>query len=325
MAPLGYIEVLDARGHVAERIRIDQLPAHIGRAYTNHVVLDDPYACPLHATVFADEQGRLVCRDSDSVNGLRSVASGERVASLELHSGSEFRIGRTVLRYRAADHPIAPALIDRDRQASLWRYPYAAALAVLAVLSVLIVESFLSSIERVTAAKIVSEPLMTFSMILAWAGLWALAGRVVVSRFHFRQHVIIACGAILAFTALGVVSEWTEFFFPVLHALWFAGLFGTGAILALLVYYHLGFASPMRRWSRLWAALLVSGASIGLSVVLDFAARARFSTAMEYSGVVKPIDAAWVPSVSIDRFIEDSARLRSNLDALAKKGKRPQP
>jgi hypothetical protein len=325
MAPLGYIEVLDARGHVAERTRIDHLPAHIGRGYTNDVILDDPYVCPLHASLFAGEQGGLICRDRDSVNGLRNGASGERVTSVELHSGSEFRIGRTVLRYRAADYPIAPALIDRDRQASLWRSRYAAILAVLVVLSVLCLESFLTSIERVTAAKIVSEPLMTFSIILAWAGLWSLAGRIVVSRFQFPQHVTIACGAVLGFSALGAASEWAEYFFPVLRALWFAGLVGTGAILALLVHYHLAFASPMRRWSRFWAALLVSGASIGLSVVLDLAARARFSTVMEYSGVVKPIDAAWLPSVSIDRFVEHSERLQKDLDALAEKSQRPRP
>jgi hypothetical protein len=325
MAPLGYLEVLDARGHVAERVRIDHLPTHIGRAYTNHIVIDDPYVCPLHASVFADEQGRLICRDRDSVNGLRNGAGAERVTSLELHSGTEFRIGRTVLRYRAADHPIAPALIDHGHEPSRWKSPYAAVVAGLVVFSVLCLESFLGSIERMTAAKIVSEPLITLSMILTWAGLWSLAGRTIVSRFHFPQHVTIACGAILAFSALGAASEWTEFLFPVVPALWLAGLVGTGVILAALVYHHLGFASPMRRSTRLWAALLVSGASIGFSVVLDVAARAKFSTVMEYSGIVKPIDSAWVPSVSIDRFIGDSEKLKQDLDALAQKGKAAQP
>ena len=76
MASLGYLEVLDARGHIAQRVRIDHLPTHIGRAYTNHIVVDDPYVCPLHASIFADEQGRLICRDRDSVNGLRNGTAG---------------------------------------------------------------------------------------------------------------------------------------------------------------------------------------------------------------------------------------------------------
>jgi hypothetical protein len=325
MAPLGYLEVLDARGHVAERVRIDHLPTHIGRAYTNHVVVDDPYVCPLHASVFADEQGRLICRDRDSVNGLRNGTGGDRVASLELHSGTEFRIGRTVLRYRAADHPLAPTLVDHRQKASRLTSPYVAVVAGVAVFLLSCLESFLGSVERVTAAAIVSEPLMAVSMLLTWAGLWSLVGRIVVSRFHFAPHVTIAGGAILSFMVLSVASEWTEFFFPALPALWLAGLFGSGLILAGLVYNHLGFASLLRRSSRFWAALLVSGASIGFGVILDIASRAKFSTVMEYTGIVKPIEGAWIPAISIDQFISDTDKLKKDLEALARKVRAAQP
>ena len=43
MAPLGYIEILDAKGHVSERVRVESFPIQIGRAYTNDIVVDDPY------------------------------------------------------------------------------------------------------------------------------------------------------------------------------------------------------------------------------------------------------------------------------------------
>lgn len=325
MAPLGYLEVLDGRGHVAQRLRLEHLPIQIGRAYTNDVVIDDPYVCPLHATISVDEAGRLVCRDRDSVNGLYAGARGGRVASLELDTNGEFRIGHTTLRYRAADHQVAPALLDRQGQVSGWYSPHVAAIAGAAVFVLLCLDSFLGSVERVTAAKVISEPLMTLSMLLFWAGLWALAGRVVVSRFSFAQHVTIACGAILAFMALGAASEWTEFLLPTVPAMWLAGLAGSGLILAGLVYFHLRFASPMQRGSRWWTALAVSAASIGLSVILDVAARAKFSTVMEYTGIVKPLDAAWVPAVSIDQFIGSSEKLKNDLTGLAQKAKPNQP
>ena len=63
MAPLGYIEVLDAKGNVTERIGIDAFPITVGRAYSNHVVVDDPYVCPAHLAIEPDEQGRLIARD----------------------------------------------------------------------------------------------------------------------------------------------------------------------------------------------------------------------------------------------------------------------
>jgi len=35
MAPLGYVEVLDAKGNVTERVRVDSFPINVGRAYSN--------------------------------------------------------------------------------------------------------------------------------------------------------------------------------------------------------------------------------------------------------------------------------------------------
>jgi hypothetical protein len=325
MAPLGFIEILDPRGHVAERIRVDSFPVHLGRAYHNEVVLNDPYVCPVHARIESDEEGRLLARDLDSVNGLRAAADGARVKELELHSGTQFRVGRTTLRYCGADHPLAPTLIDREEKTYAPAAPYVAIVPALIVFLLLTLESFLSSIEHVTVAKIVSEPLITLSLLLFWSGLWSLAGRIVVSHFHFSRHVAVACGAVLAFSLLTVSAEWTEFMLPAFPALWIAGVFGSAGILAALVYGHLCFASTLRRRSRLWASLLVSCAAIGLSMVIDFANRSRFSNVMEYNGLVKPLDAAWLPANSIDEFIEKSHSIREELDALALKARAGQP
>ena len=55
--------------------------------------------------------------------------------------------------------------------------------------------------------------------------------------------------------------------------------------------------------------------------ISDFAARSKFSTIMEYTGVVKPIDAAWVPATSVDAFVADADKLKMELDVLTKKAK----
>jgi hypothetical protein len=46
---------------------------------------------------------------------------------------------------------------------------------------------------------------------------------------------------------------------------------------------------------------------------------------MEFTGILKPLDAAWLPSISIDEFISRSQELRQELDALAQKAKIAQP
>jgi hypothetical protein len=325
MAPLGYIEVLDAKGNVTERIAIDAFPITVGRAYSNHVVVDDPYVCPAHLAIEPDAEGRLIARDLNSVNGLRANMDGKRVASLEVQSGTPFRIGHTLMRYRSIDSPLAPTLRDRENGASRLASPYVAASAGLMVFLLLCLDSYLGTIERVTVAKIVSEPLTTVSMLLIWSGLWSLASRIVVSRLHFFEHATIAGCAIASFSALSASAEWVEFLFPAFPALWVAAIFGIGLILAGLVYGHLRFASTMRRRSRLCAALLVSTAMVGVSVISDYAGRSKFSNVMEFTGIVKPINAAWLPTISIDRFIDNNQRLKSDLDALAQKAKATQP
>jgi len=326
MAPLGYIEVLDSKGNVLERRPIDSFPIHIGRAYNNEVVIDDPYVCPAHVTVELDDRGSLIARDLNSVNGLR-LGSGrkKRLPMLALNSGSQFQIGHTILRYRSFDHALAPTLLDRENGTSFFGSPYIAAFAGIMVFALLCLEGFLGSVERVTIAGIVSEPLVTFATLFLWAGLWTLAGRVILSRFYFFEHVTIASFAIVAFFAINAVAEWLEFLFPFIPALWVAGVFGAGVILATLVFGHLRFASMMRRRSRLWAAFSVSAALIGISFISDYANRSKFSNVMEFTGIVKPLDAAWVPTMSVDRFVENSQKLKSDLERLAQKAKPTQP
>lgn len=324
MAPLGHMEILDGKGNVVERIAIDRFPITVGRGYNNQIIVDDPYVCPMHLEIVQDSEGGLTARDLNSVNGLHDAKNRQRVASLALHSGTQFRIGRSRLRYCGVDHPLAPTLVDGAGARRRWPHATIACLAGVAAFLLLCLDSYLGSIERVTVAQVVSEPLATFSMLLVWAGLWSLAGRIVINRVNFAQHVAIACAAIAGFSALTFSSEWLEFLFPIVPALRLATLVGTGVILAAVVYGHLRFASGLRRSSRLWAALAVSVAALSISTISDMAGRSKFSNVMEFSGVLKPIDAVWLPTVSVERFFGDTQKLKRELGALAQKAK-PEP
>jgi hypothetical protein len=325
MAALGYIEVLDSKGGVVERVPVDSFPIHIGRGYGNHVILNDPYVCPVHLAIAPDEHGRLTARDLNSVNGLRANSQSERVARLEIHSGTHFRIGHTLLRFCAVDHPLPATRKDREDGRSWMVSPSAAVIAGIAIFLLLCLDSYLGMAERGTASQVVAEPVFTLTILLIWAGLWALASRVVVSRFHYVRHMTIVCSAIGGFFMLGLGSEWLEFLFPAVPMMRIASLLGSAVIVAGLLYGHLGFASAMRRWSRLWAALAVSAAMVVVAVISDFASRSKFSNVMEFSAIVKPLDAAWLPTISMDQFIDRSQVIKQELGALAQKAKAAQP
>ncbi|HEY7555934.1 MAG TPA: FHA domain-containing protein [Candidatus Binatia bacterium] len=325
MAPLGYIEVLDAKGRVSERFAVDVWPVTIGRAYTNRMILDDPFVSPEHLSVAPDENGRLYAADLDSVNGLRDAPGGKRVPRLPLVSGAPFQIGHTVLRYCEPQQGVAPTAVEGDglgQRLPSWCLGLA---SLILVIVVLVLENYFDSYERFNLARSLSETLTTLSIIFTWAGMWSLSSRVVIGRFHYAEHFALACGAIMVALLFNGTAEWLEFLRPSLPALWVASVFGSGALLAGLVFGHLGWASSMQGRSRLWAGLGVSAAVIGAGVIADYAARHTFSTAMEYSAVIKAIDSRWLPAVSIDQFIADSQKIKKELEALAQKAKPAQP
>lgn len=321
MAPLGYIEVLDAKGRVSERFAVAAWPVTIGRAYTNLIILDDPFVSPEHLSIAQDESGRIYASDLSSVNGLRDAPGGKRVTSLPLASGALFQIGRTVLRYCEIAEPVAATAMDLARGGQRLPSWLTGLVSLLVMLLALMLDSYFDSYERLNFARSLSESLVVMSVLFTWAGLWSLVSRVVVSRFHYAEHFALACGAMLVSFACNIIAEWLEFLLPSVPALWAASVFGSGAILAGLVYAHLGWASPMLRYSRLWAGLGVSVAVIGAGVIADYAGRDTFTTAMEYSAVIKAIDSRWLPAVSIDKFIADSEKIKKELDALAQKAK----
>ena len=224
MAPLGYIEVLDAKGRVTARFAVDVWPVTIGRAYTNRVILEDPFVSPEHLSIGRDESDRLCANDLNSENGLRDAPGGQRVAVLPLVSGRPFQIGHTVLRYSELQQRVAATAVEggeRRPRVPSWSLGLA---SLVILLVVLLLENYFDSYERFYVARSLSETLTTLSMVFAWAGMWSLLSRVVIGRFHYAEHFALAGGAILVALLFNISAEWLEFFRPS------AVVIGTGAI-----------------------------------------------------------------------------------------------
>jgi FHA domain len=322
MAPLGYIEVVDARGRVGARFAVNSWPATIGRAYTNSVILDDPFVSPEHLSIALDESGRLFARDLDSVNGLRDAPGGKRVKTLEIVPAVPFQIGHTLLRYCDAQYPVAATVVEQSGWRALPSWGIGLGSLGL-VLGVLLLENYFESYERYYLARSVTESLTTLTMVFTWAAMWSVLSRIIVGRFHYAEHFALACAAIVISMAFGATAEWVEFIRPALPALWVASVVGSGILLGGLVFGHLAWASAMTRQSRFWAGIGVSAAIIATGAVADYAGRHAFTTAMEYSGVIKPLNSNWLPAISIDAFVRDGQKLKGDLGALAQKAKQP--
>ena len=337
------IEVLDARGHqVRARVRLDRYPLTVGRAYSSDVILDDPYADARHLRIVWDAQlGAPVAEDLGSVNGVSEAGRAERVSRVVLRPGTELRVGRTVLRFCDPDQPVPPALPDRQLAAAAVPAPAAAAAgrpdarpalgqlslgtragaaaACVGALALFALESYLENTERTNLAKVLSGTLFMLVPFAAWAGAWALGGRMVVHRFNYLPHLATALLVGVAFTLATEFGEWLDFYFPegtpssvvssVLGCLLAAGL----------IAGHLRFASHLprgRRWRVGAGAVTAVAAVIALNAYAD---RDDFTSQMEYSSSLKPVGAGRVPAVPLAEFTREVGELQAELDEIAER------
>ncbi len=194
------LEVLDGKhGGVQSRVRLDALPLTLGRSYENDLVLDDPYVDGTHARIVADDAGTTMIEDLGSVNGLGTPGRPGRQARLALTAGIEIRIGRTTLRVRDTADPVPAARPDPTAHAlpaaSRWGWIDSAggrlAVSAAAILAIA-VHAWLGSYSRTGASDATGAAMAYVLLAAIWAGIWAIAGRVVVHRFNFLAHFAVA-------------------------------------------------------------------------------------------------------------------------------------
>lgn len=332
------VEILDPRGHgVRARARLERFPATVGRAYSNDVILDDPYADGHHLRLEWDAaRGAVVAEDLGSVNGTsREDARAERVRRVELRPGTELRVGRTVLRFCDPDQPVPPAVPDRHHAETVaaatsgtwvpWgrqlspgsrRGALATCFAALALFGL---SSYLESTERTNLAKIVTSTLFLLVPFTAWAGAWALGARMVVHRFNFLAHLATACAAAVGFMLLSTLGEWLDFYFPVGTP---SSVVATvlGAVLAAaLIAGHLRYASHLPRARRWRAGAAVVVMVVAVAALNAYADRDDWTSGMHYSSSLKPVGASHVPAMPLARFGTETTEMKEELEEIAGK------
>jgi hypothetical protein len=314
-----FVEVLDRRGHVAARVRLDTLPAVVGRGYGGAVILDDRYVSPEHLRITRDDAGALVAEDLGSTNGVYDAASGERVARVVLRPGLQLRIGRTIVRFGFADQPVPLALADPAIG------PLGRALAsrrtglALGLVAPLLVawEAYLGDYSRVSAAEPVSVALVTVLLLGIWAGGWAFASRVLVHRPHFLAHLAVASAGLIAATVVGTVTSYVEYLYPAQAGLSVVAAVGFVALGAAVLYGHLTLASSMPQRRRAVAAAMVAVALVGIAELVEQADQDESVDTLEFSGVLKPLGTRWLRTTSLEAFLGEADRLQARADSLA--------
>jgi hypothetical protein len=301
-------------------------PLTLGRSLANHVVLDDPWVAPEHATIGRDHEGRLVLLVGDTRNGVvldgRTLASGERAVLPE--AGATLQLGATQVRLRLPGEALAPErLLPGVVPGKRAQLAGVAALLLALVLFGHWVDIDPGGDYSAWLPVIVGIPVA----VVAWCGAWALLSKLFQHRFDFGGHLRIALPWLLAMTLADVLLPQVG---AMLAAPWLWYLNGPVAALlsALLVHAHLAHVLPQHRRmvAASVAALLVGGGALAMAQSWRSTDSLRpqpyMSTlplpALRLAGTVPPATLAEdVPTLvkAIDRRVQKAQRDEPELDA----------
>lgn len=251
------VELLGRGGDAQHRIRLPRLPATVGRALDNDVILDDPTVAAHHLRIERDELGRLRALDLGSRNGLYS--GRRRISEALIEPGTRLRIGHTSLRVRSAEDPLPPELpMEAD---SPWGSSWGFAAALAAYAAMLCFAVFVTSVDGFEPVRLLAALPAALLVPAVWAGLWAAMGRVAGGRAQFVAHAALTMAACAGALVLGVVLEVLAFAFS-LPALSDQPALAMGLVFGVLLYAQLRLVSRQPRTVMLAATAAVTLAGI---------------------------------------------------------------
>ena len=315
-----FVEVLGRQGDVVQRVRLERLPATIGRGYACDVIVADPLVDAQHARLAADEGGVVALVDLGSVNGLYADGTRERTPRIAVVGVTAARIGRTHLRIVPADAAVLPAIPDTeagDRLAALLASPRWSGAVLLVGFALAAASFWLGSFENKAASAAGGEALGLALLSAGWAGLWAMIGRANVQRFSFWPHLAATWLFFVAVGVVALVGGYAEFLFP-------RGPFGGAVLLAALglsaalFARHLALATLLSRRRRNGIAALTTAAILGLVLLASRLASDELDSGgtVGLTATLKPVPAQWIPAAGIEPFLRTTDDLKRELDGL---------
>lgn len=326
MGRIGFVEVLDRRGRVRDRIALDTLPATIGRGYANDVVLDDHYVSPRHCRLVRDGSGGIVLEDLGSVNGIVAGSDGDARRLLPLASGRRFRLGDSVLRFVAIEHSVPEARPMAPRAGAFRRLarPRLALAAVAVAALVLGLDTYLSTYHDLRVTTVARDVLAGLGALSLWAAAWALANRLLTHRFDYRAHLAWVSIIVVVAWSVSVVVDYIWFLFSAERFAASLDYLANGILFGGLLWGHLAIlpaATPRRRavWALRSAFLFVL-----ISVFFAYSDESDFSTDVPIHVPLKSFGAEWAPAVSVDEFLEEVADTKEWVDTHVERN-RPEP
>ena len=309
MKPPYFIETLARNGDVLHRHQVSGLPIRLGRGYDNDFILDDAHAAPAHAVIEGGTDGRLVLRDLGTRNGV--VYRGKRQSSIELTGDTVIRLGHTSLRVRGADFPVPPELVDRTMHGWEGALPGLVGMLLISVVALLTV--WLGDTRPFQLSRYLQALAYGVAAGLVWGGMWAFANRLFGRHARLGRHLFIFGCGLAAIAVYKIVSSMVAYAWSIEWLVRY-GMHMAIALMAGMVYFHLGTVRPQRRryFASVCALLAVLGS--GLTLVGNLQASGRVADQL-YMPLLLPPSMRASPDHSVDEFMAEAAAMKARIDA----------
>ncbi len=311
-API-FVEILTPDGDVKHRYRFSDLPIRIGRAYDNDIILDDPHTAAHHAQIEYNQLDELIISDCGSLSGI--TQANHREDFFVVNGDHDYRLGRTLLRIRHKDYPVAPELTDTTNHYwEGWR-PALTGIFILTCIGVLTTR--LSDINESTLSKYLLELVSVIGFVACWSGVWALFSKLFSGQARFGRHVWIASCGLVSLELWDLLSGMTAFAFSWETLATFSNhppIF----IGALVLYFHLQTTGNkhLGRLKIILAVLAVMGSTI--TMTKQYQATNHLASQLYMSELYPPV-LRISRDKTLDEFMSDINSLKPIVDDARKK------
>ncbi len=307
MGQVIFVELLGRTGDVAHRVPLTALPATVGRAYDNDVIVDDPFVAPHHLRIERRDDGSLGAVDLGTRNGLHILPDGGAGDALRL------RIGHTSIRVRTRDFPVTAE--QPDPVAARWGSVPAAVLLLCAYLALLALHTYAGTVEEFVPARLFVGLPIALVVPAAWAGAWAAIGRLTAGRAMFFAHAALTLTGLVATLVIEPFSNLLAFSLSAPIVVTILPLV-LGAIGGMVLYSQLRLVSHQSTALLVTAAVVVVALGVSGTYVAGYLEAREDVSRLDAMRILEPPFTRLAPGMSIDAFIDGAQALEKPLAKL---------
>jgi hypothetical protein len=303
------------QGDIAEFVRSHGDDILIGRSFKNALVIQDDYIAPEQLRIFQKDDCSWWMEVLDQTNSvlLNKEAQNSEASAVQIHSGDSITIGRTTLSIYSADHKVEKTRKLLTRSLHQDSIGLTIPLILLFLFSAFdIAKEHFLTLPQESFTSYITTILISMAIILVWVSLWGLAGRIFRHNSHFGQQLLATTLISLLISVLSPWPYWFEFNFSSITTGLILNYLLAFVSIALLLKFHLLFATNIRRTGRV--ALAISTLIVGGTASYQTYLESEFSANAEYSLAIQPNFMHLGSDTSMDQYLDQMQEVFNKID-----------